>query len=329
MKTTQTISTILFLSLLTFLLFSCSKKNENSSRPSKGKINSISVVIDDQLWNGVVGDSIRNKFASPVAGLTKEEPIFDINQYPISVMEGFVTKSRTIIVVKMGTENSFVINKNQYATPQNVIHITGKTLTDLLAIIEKSSPKIISIIEEAEIKAHQKRLLNDSLLATNEIQKLFRLTLNIPKTYSYVEKNDNFIWLIKEFPSGSANLLISQLPFSTFNKENAVLEKAIKLHDSIGALYIKDKDSCSNQYMDKSYPLYLSKIILDGKLTYEIKGTWRLKDSFMFGSSINYFIMDSINQRIIYIEGFCYIPSGQRRDCKHELEAIIKGVILN
>jgi hypothetical protein len=37
-----------------------------------GKINNISVIIDQQ-WNGEIGDSIRNKFASPVIGLPQEE----------------------------------------------------------------------------------------------------------------------------------------------------------------------------------------------------------------------------------------------------------------
>jgi hypothetical protein len=32
-------------------------------------------VIDDQQWNGEIGDSIRNKFASPVIGLPQEEPL--------------------------------------------------------------------------------------------------------------------------------------------------------------------------------------------------------------------------------------------------------------
>jgi hypothetical protein len=35
-----------------------------------------------------VGDSIRNKFASPVLGLPQEEPIFLLNQYPVKLLEG-------------------------------------------------------------------------------------------------------------------------------------------------------------------------------------------------------------------------------------------------
>ena len=315
---------ILFLFLIAFF-FSCSKKNENSSRHSTGKINAISVVIDDQLWNGIVGDSIRNKFAGPVEGLPKEEPQFDLNQYPTNVMEGFVTKSRTIIVVKIGKENRFVILKNQYATPQNVIHITGESLSDLLFIIEKKTPKIIQTIQEGEIKAHQ-LLLKDSLLNPKTIQKQFQLNLKIPKDYSYTVTKESFLWLKKEFASGSTSLLVTQLPINSIRMEDNVLDRFVKIHDSIGALYIKGKEDNSSLYIDKSYPLYILKMTIDGKVAYEIKGTWRLKDSFMFGPFVNYLIIDSQKRRIVFLEGFCYVPSREKRNFMHELESIIKGV---
>ena len=318
----------LFFCFVTLLFFSCKKEEDGVPRKSIGKINSISVVIDDQLWNGIIGDSIRNKFASPVEGLTKEEPQFDINQYPINVMEGFVTKSRTILIVKQGEENIFSINKDQYATPQNVIHITGKSLSDLSNSIEKKAPQIIKIIQEGEIKAHQ-LLLNDSLANSDAIQKQFKLRLKIPKNYSNALKKERFFWFKNEFSCGSTSLLVTELPIGSINSEGNVLEKVIKVHDSLAALYIKGKEPTSNLYIDKSYPIYLSQITLDGKLAYETKGTWRLKNSFMFGAFTNYLIVDSKNNRIIYLEGFCYIPSRAQRDYMHEVESIIKGIKIN
>ena len=313
---------------LSVIFFSCSKKNESSSTPSTGKINAVSVVIDDILWNGVVGDSIRNKFASPVEGLSKEEPQFDINQFPIRVMEGFETKSRMIVVVKVGTENGFAINKNQYSTPQNVVHITGKSLSDLIQIIEKKSPQIIQIIRDGELKAHQ-LLLNDTLAPTNGLQKQFRLTFKIPSNYKYTIKKEDFVWLKKEFVSGSLSLMITQLPINHVDFKGDIQKQFIKIHDSIGALYIKSKESASSMYIDQSFPLYISKLMLDGKITYEIKGTWRLKDSFMFGSFLNYLVLDPQNNRIVFLEGFCYLPSKERRDFMHELESIMKSVKIN
>ena len=100
----------LFLVLFAILFcWSCTRKQEESKSDTSAKINTISVIIDDQLWNGEVGDSIRNKFASPVIGLPQEEPLFTINQYPVKLLEGFVTKTRNSIVIKKEAKNSFEI----------------------------------------------------------------------------------------------------------------------------------------------------------------------------------------------------------------------------
>ena len=101
---------LLFL-FVSLLLFSCKKENDQVPRKTTGKINTISVIIDDQLWNGEIGDSLRNKFASPVIGLPQEEPLFNINQYPVKLLEGFMTDTRAIIVVKKAAENKFEIKK--------------------------------------------------------------------------------------------------------------------------------------------------------------------------------------------------------------------------
>jgi hypothetical protein len=317
---------ILFLFLAIF--FSCSKKKENSSRQSTGKINAISIVIDNQLWNGVVGDSIRNKFASPVEGLPKEEPIFDINQYQANVMEGFVTKSRVIIVVKMGLENHFVIQKNQYATPQSVFHITGKSVAALLEIIEKNTPEIIESIRKGELTAHRE-LLKDSVVIPKALQKQFQLDLKVPKSYSFSIRENNFVWLKREFSSGCSSILATQFPIGNVSLESNVLNQIVKIQDSIGTLYVKGKEAYSNMYIDTSYPLYVSKTTLDGKTAYETKGTWRLKDSFMFGPFVSYLIVDLQKKRITYLVGFCYVPSKDKRDFMHELECILKEVRIN
>ena len=100
----------LLLLLILVLTFSCKKEEDTIPRKTTGAINTISVIIDDQLWNGEVGDSIRNKFASPVIGLPQEEPLFTINQYPVKLMEGFMTDSRNIIVIKKYNLNIYKNN---------------------------------------------------------------------------------------------------------------------------------------------------------------------------------------------------------------------------
>ena len=310
--------------LFTLIFFSCSKKNDVLPRETSGKINTISVIIDDPLWNGEIGDSIRNKFASPVIGLPQEEPLFTINQYPVNVLEGFATDSRTIIVVKKAAKNSFEINKNQYASPQNVFHISGKTSAAIIDTIEKNAPKIVQMIKEMEIAETQK-INKQSLINPKIITNKFHITLNIPSGYEYMLHKSKFIWLKKEIISGNMSLLIYQVPLHSIKKGDNEIASIVRMRDSIGK-YIHGTDPNTPMITEEGYAPYLFKIQLDGKPTYETKGTWELKNDFMAGPFINYAIVDKAYSRILVLEGFCYSPSKEKRDLMHELEAIIKSV---
>ncbi|MFH6970003.1 DUF4837 family protein [Flavobacterium petrolei] len=309
------------------LLFSCKKENDQLPRKTTGKINTISVIIDDQLWNGDIGDSIRNKFASPVIGLPQEEPLFNINQYPVKLLEGFMTDTRAIIVVKKAEENKFEIRKNQYASPQNVFHISGKTATDIIDCIEKNAPQMIQIIKESEI-AESQRINRQSLIDPKVIENKFHVSLQIPSGYAYVLQKSNFMWLKKELIGGNTSLLIYQVPLNTIKKEVDLISGIIKMRDSIGKLYISGKEPETNMITEEAYAPYLFKINLDGKETFETKGTWQLNNDFMSGPFINYAIIDADYNRVLVLEGFCYAPSKDKRDLMHELESIIKSVVV-
>lgn len=317
--------TLLFIFIFPFLFFSCGKKNDTLVRKTSGKINTISVIIDDQLWNGEIGDSIRNKFASPVIGLPQEEPLFTINQYPTKLMEGFMTDSRIIIVVKKAANNDFKIVKNQYASPQNVFHISGITSFDILEILEKNAPKIIQIIKETEISESQ-RIINQSLIDVKAIKTEFNISLKIPLGYLYALKKPNFIWLKKEILSGNTSLLIYQVPLNSIKKDSNLIVNIIKMRDSIGNLYIRGTEPDAQMITEEGYAPYLFKINLMGKETFETRGTWELKNDFMSGPFVNYAILDPERNRILVLEGFCYSPSGEKRDLMHELESVIKSL---
>jgi hypothetical protein len=315
-----------FLFLFIFLLIvSCKNDDESLPRKTTGKINTISVIIDDQLWNGEIGDSIRNKFASPVIGLPQEEPLFTINQYPVKLLEGFMTDSRNIIVVKKEGKTGFEIKKNQYATPQNVFHISGKTADAILDIIEKNSAEIIGIIRQTEIEESQ-RISNHSQFKPKIITDKFHVSVQVPSNYEYVFQESNFIWLKKEIVSGNTSLLIYQVPINTIKNDKNIISNIIKMRDSIGKLYIHGKEPDTDMMTEEAYSPYFFKIKIDGKEGYETKGTWELRNDFMAGPFINYAIIDKEYDRVLVLEGFCYSPSKEKRDLMHELESIIKSI---
>ncbi len=309
---------------LSFVMCSCSFKNDKFPDESAAAINTISVIIDDQLWSGEVGDSIRNKFASPVLGLPQEEPLFSINQYPVKLFEGYSTNSRNIIIIKKDTENKFEIKEDEFATPQNAIHISGRTAFEILQLLEKNTPAIIQKMRNTEI-AQEQKTLKDSLLNTKKIQKKFGVDLIIPKKYEYVMRRHKFIWLKSEITGGNTSIIIYEIPWKSIRPKFAVKD-IIQTRDSIGQRYIHGSDKGTIMVTEEAYSPYFSKIVFNGNKTFETKGTWQMKNDFMSGPFINYCLFDKAHSRILVLEGFCYAPSKEKRDLMFELEAIIKSI---
>ena len=58
-------------SILFFLIttLSCSDNQQKLLPASSGNINNISVVTNEELWDGAVGDVIRENFGRPIYGL--------------------------------------------------------------------------------------------------------------------------------------------------------------------------------------------------------------------------------------------------------------------
>ena len=117
------------LSLFLFIvLISCNIGGKQKYLPSSiGAINQITVVMDNELWKGEVGDKVREHFAAPAIGLTWNESIFTLNHVPPKVFTGAIQNSRAVVYVEKDSVNEAGLNKDMYATPQHVVIIKGAT----------------------------------------------------------------------------------------------------------------------------------------------------------------------------------------------------------
>lgn len=311
--------------LVSVFVLSCDNKNKKELPKTSGKINTISVIIDDKLWDGEVGDSIRNKFASPVLGLPQEEPLFTINQFPTNLFDGFMNNCRNIVVIKKATSNKFSVKENEFAKPQNVYYISGKNASEIIEILEENTNSIVKKIKQTELAENQR--LNDTLLFnTSKVKTRLSIDLKVPNSFKSVYKTSRFIWLKKEITSGNTSLLLYQIPIQSFDKNKDVANLITSIRDSIGSLYVHGRVKNSRMLTENAYAPYLGYTVIDKRYTYETKGTWEMQNDFMSGPFINYFIVDKPNNRIVVAEGFCYAPSKEKRDLMFELEAIIKTI---
>ena len=250
--------------------------------------------------------------------------MFSLNQYPVKLLEGFMSNSRNIIVVKKENKNLLKIVKNEFTAPQVVVHISGKNVQELLQKIQNNDSIIINRIKRSEVAVFQKRIKQDSLFDEKVLTDKFNIKIAVPLKYKMVLKAKKFVWLKKEITSGNLSLIFYQIPLSSI--KNNEINRIIKIRDSIGRLYIHGAVPNTKMITEPAFSPYLSKTKIFGIDSYETRGSWELDKDFMSGPFVNYAIEDKANNRILVIEGFCYAPSKQKRDLMFELEAIIKSV---
>lgn len=314
------------------IITSCSKpkpkkeKNQDAMAHSVGKINELSVVVDNQLWKSRVGDTIRKYFGGEVPGLPQEEPLFSMRQMPPNAFEGMARKNRTILWISKSKneDNAVKTLTNKFATPQKGVKISGQTDKDIIAQLRGNQEAIITQFKQTETKEKLRRI-QKSLETLPQIEEKLGITLLIPSAYRVAKEEKDFFWIRKDIPSGSMNLLLYELPLATITKDSNIVASIIKMRDSIGAIKIPTED-VGNFITEEAYAPYLYETKLDQKFTYTTKGTWEIKNRFMAGPFVNFAIKDVENNRLVVIEGFVFAPSANKRDNMFELEAIAKSV---
>jgi hypothetical protein len=312
--------------LVIFFFTACEQSEKKPNlKDSSGKLNSVLVIMDNQLWSGEVGDSLRNKLAAPVDGLPQEEPLLSINQSNSKAFDGFMTSARNIIIVQRDRETAFEIKRDVYAKPQQIIYLNAKNIPEIIEVLEQNAPKMIQSIKDLEIRENQRRI-SKSLMDDSKIKKKFNISLNMASAYKFIIEDEKFLWIRKELPSGNNSLLIYEVPLEFIDTDTNAVEAIVRMRDSIGKKHIEGTLPGTHMITEASYAPYFFNIELQGRKTYETKGTWELKNDFMAGPFINYAIRDEKNNRYIVLEGFCYNPSSSKRDLMFELEAVIKSV---
>ncbi len=316
----------LFVLALTLVFSSCEDKTEKKKylADAVGAINTLSVVIDNELWNGAVGDSIRAYFASPVDGLPWDEPIFTIKQMPKNVFTGFSRNTRSVLVVSKGEKDGFVMKEDVYARPQKVAYLGGVSENSIMKQLSEKAPKFIKEYRALELKANQTRFK----LSPNKetiLQDTFGIKMTMPSVYKVVKQEPNFIWIERQIKKGTMGIIAYQMPSGHFSDGDQFMDEIITMRDSIGKKYIPGPDP-ETDYMitEKAYTPFLFDAEIDGKKGAEMKGMWEMHGYPMAGPFVNYIVNDKENNRLMVVEGFIFAPQTEKRNNMFELEAILK-----
>lgn len=312
---------------LAALFIACEDGPKKNYKPqSIGAINSVAVVMSNGLWEGAVGDKVREHFAAPLIGLTWDEPTFDLVHLPPSVFQGTTQYRRAVLFVDLDSVTGAQIRDDLYASPQQVAVIKGTSDSALIQTLNTHAARIKQEFRMMELEESQERFLR-SLSKEQVLDEKFGVSLRLPSVYKVGKQEDNFVWIDREIQKGSMNIIAYEMPSDYFQSDSTLVRDIVRMRDSIGRLYVPGPDIPGEiTYMgtEKAFAPSVFAAEVNGFKAVEVRGIWEVVNYPMAGPFLTYIVNDTVRNRKLVLEGFTFAPATNKRDYMFELEAILR-----
>lgn len=298
---------------------------------SVGAMNTLTIVIDNELWKSSVGDAIREKYTAAAQGLTWDEALFSVTQIPPQIFSGSVRNTSSVLFVMEDSLSVAHMKSNMFAKPQKVGVVKGRNKQEIIDNINNTAPEFIDAFKTLEIQKAQQRFTK-SLNKEKALQDKFNISMTIPSIYRVGREEDNFVWIDREIQKGNMNIIVYSMPWDSFQNDSTFVQDIIKMRDSIGGLFIPGEDipgKKNHMVTEKAFSPYIFPAEVARKKAAEMRGIWEMSEYPMAGPFLTYIINDKENNRKLILEGFVFAPATRKRDYMFELEAILKSVRFN
>ncbi|MEL6717611.1 MAG: DUF4837 family protein [Bacteroidota bacterium] len=234
--------------LLGLLLNSCSQEARSQLRPTPnayGPRNQLVVVMDDALWQSDVGDTVRYYYGSAYPILPQPEPIFDLTHFtPLELEEDLFRKelrnflfvadisdaaspttqmltkdlgSEKIRAAKEDVNSSTTVAKDRWAKEQLMIFVYADGKKTLKEQLIKTFPAAKKRIDKANSEKIESNVYvsGENGFVNSELQESMKFGMRIPKPFIIAHDEDKTMWLRRETPVSSSNIMIHRQPYTS------------------------------------------------------------------------------------------------------------------
>ncbi len=320
------------LALTMIFLTSCDDHIKRSGLPrSIGNTSEVLVVLqNEQQWNNIIGQSIKEHLAQGQYGLMQVEPIFDLAHITVNNFSDMFKKHRNILIVdidKKATKIKVEKFENKWSDPQRIIRITSPSATIFADELSNYTDGIINDYSEAErsriLSVFRPSSKNDVL---KKVRKKFNMDITIPQGFYVAKTEPGFMWIRKEVTDFSQGIVIISEPY--LNEEQFSTNSIVARTNRDLKLYIPGESDGSYMAITENYIPVITSQVNDfaSEYTIELRGVWNVEHDFMGGPFISYTFSDPKNNQIITIYVYVYHPNKKKRNLLRQLEAIIYSV---
>ncbi len=327
-KKMPTKKTILFFISVILLINSC-KNDSNSTMfmPNcTGVMGEVLIVMEDNRWDGAMGDTIFSYFGMPHPMFLQNESFFKVTQIPHEAFTNIFETHRNIIFTNIRSdikESSITITSDKWSIPQLIINMNAHDDLAFKELFDKNKKFLMDTIHKAEIKRYQNISKKYSETTITEyLQQNHNLSVIFPKGYKLDVDKDNFIWISYETPRTTQAVFIyyyNYVDTNTFTAQYLVAKR-----DSFLRKHVPGPTDGSYMTTEKLVPVLLKEYKIDDKYTCEMRGLWRTEGAFLGGPFISISQVDETRNRVVTCEGFIYAGKLDKKIYFWQIESIIK-----
>ena len=284
-----------------------------------GAINEVVIVVDEHIWDGASGDSLRQSLSTEVPGISWSEPLFDIIQINKKSFSRIFKTHRNLLIVQKGQQSKVYFDNRTYAQNQWLCIVEYQTIADLQNLLGQYAP--IMAFQIAQKEQERYIMISPPRRQFESLSKGFNLSLGIPSDYKLVLDTTSFCWfeynpLDKEIIKG---VFVYEYPNNTsFNSTTILMAR-----DSVLQQFVFGSSEGSYMTTERLYPAYISTYTHNTLEGLKVKGLWKMQNAFMGGAFVSHFLNDTIHDRVLVIEGFLFNPGEDKRNSLQELEWLI------
>lgn len=291
---------------------------------SSGNPYEVMVVVDDEaMWEGYVGRALEEVLTRPMPMLPQEEPMFHVSHITSNHYDRITKLFRNIVIVKINphfSEPRLKLERDLYSSPQIIMTVEGPTANEISTFVTEQTKTIINcfVVEElnrqAEIMEERHNIKFD-----REVEKMFGCHLYIPTDLKKMKIGDHFIWASDDGLSSIQNIVIYSYPYVS---EKVFTTSAFcALRDKF-MTQIPGEHEGSVMRTNRDY-VETENIAVRGHYVQESRGLWEMSKDAMGGPFISHSQVDTVNNRVIVVEGFVYAPDKMKRSMLRRLQSAL------
>lgn len=314
-------------------------------------INQLTVIADDEMWEGPVGDSVRYYYESAFPLMPQPEPIFDIRHFNydqiaasnlrrelrayLILADLSDTSSNVTQLVKKDLKNNFnkegdkynaKIGYNRWATDQMVIYLFQENKESLADAVATSFKRLRDKIYEhdAEMIAATTYAMGENLKVQRRIEEKYGVRMKISNDYVVATDDDKAMWLRRLDDDHLTNLILYKKPYRSADQLKK--EEMITLRDSLGRYIVST--SAENSYMrtaTEHLPTLVESFTMDDHFVQQLKGVWEMEGDFYGGPYFFYGILSPDQREVFYVDAFILAPGEEKKKEMQYLDHMVRS----